>query len=150
MAQKSSIKSCAYIEVILTICLDCGYRNIQHLMVRLLVSLKKSLCRCLIFTLDTWIFDTFMFILFVCLKLVLSCCLIFTLLNGIFNTFMFGLFVKFKITLLCFLLSTLVTRISLLLCFALLWTIKQDFILNMEAHRGHWASVTFVIKNYFE
>ena len=92
------------------------------------------------------IFDTFMFILFVCLKLVLSCCLIFTLLNGIFNTFMFWFFEKFKITLLCFVISTLVTRICLLWCFALLWTIKQDFILNMEAHKGHWSSVTFVIK----
>ena len=81
--------------------------GMQLYIYRLLVSLKKSLCCCLIFTLDTWAFNTCMLILLVSLKLVLSCCLKFTLL-----TWIFVLFVSFKIALQCCPVFTLVTRIS--------------------------------------
>ena len=75
-------------------------------MLRVLVSLKKSLFGCLIFTLYTWACKTFMLILLVSLKLVLSCWLKFTLITCIFL-----LFVSFKIALQCCPVFTLVTRI---------------------------------------
>ena len=75
-------------------------------MFRVLVSLKKPLCGCLIFTLYTWACKTFMLILLVSLKLVLSCWLKFTLITCIFL-----LFVSFKIALQCCPVFTLVTRI---------------------------------------
>ena len=75
-------------------------------MLRVLVSLKKPLFGCLIFTLYTWACKTFMLILLVSLKLVLSCWLKFTLITCIFL-----LFVSFKIALQCCPVFTLVTRI---------------------------------------
>ena len=75
-------------------------------MLRVLVSLKKSLFGCLIFTLYTWACKTFMLILLVSLKLVLSCWLKFTLITCIFL-----LLVSFKIALQCCPVFTLVTRI---------------------------------------
>ena len=35
---------------------------------------------------------------------------------------------------------------QLSLCFALMWTLKSDSILNLDTHRGHWLNVTFVTK----
>merc|ERR1712143_156164 len=32
------------------------------------------------------------------------------------------------------------------LCFALMWTLQSDLILNLETQRGHWSNVTFVPK----
>ena len=75
-------------------------------MLRVLVSLKKSLFGCLIFTLYTWACKTFMLILLVSLKLVLSCWLKFTLITCIFL-----LLVSFKIALQCCPVFTLVNRI---------------------------------------
>ena len=75
-------------------------------MLRVLVSLKKPLFGCLIFTLYTWACKTFMLILLVSLNLVLSCWLKFTLITCIFL-----LLVSFKIALQCCPVFTLVNRI---------------------------------------
>jgi hypothetical protein len=111
---------------------------------------------CLIFTLITIIYDTFMFrfnvilkmMKFFCLKLALSarisetfvfricvmglcCCLMFKLVARISNTFVFRFHVRLKISLLCCLKITLVTEIFDTFMFGL-YVLMQTLLQNSD------------------
>ena len=67
---------------------------------------------CIIFTLVTGIYDTFMICLLMSLKINLLCCLLLTLVTGIYDTFVFRLLVNLKMTMSCCMILTLITRES--------------------------------------